>query len=99
MLTGVTDVSRTSILRTGKGTNPEVTAVTDTDSMYHSPEAAKKLLPVFEQTEDGDILVCPHGHVHLAIAGHQITLTPEQAEMWIEVMYDAAQEAREVDDP
>jgi len=40
-------------------------------------------------------LVCEHGHVHVILSETrtQITLTPEQAETWVEMLYDAAQEA------
>jgi len=40
-------------------------------------------------------LVCEHGHVHVIFGENrtQITLTPEQAETWVEMLYDAAQEA------
>jgi len=40
-------------------------------------------------------LVCEHGHVHVMFSdiGMQVTLSPEQAETWVEMLYDAAQEA------
>lgn len=44
-------------------------------------------------------MVCDHGHVHLVFGEEwlQISLTPDQAEKWVEVLYDAAQEAKEAD--
>ena len=40
-------------------------------------------------------LVCEHGHVHVILSENrtQVTLTPEQAERWVAMLYDAAQEA------
>jgi hypothetical protein len=40
-------------------------------------------------------MVCPEGHVHVTVDGQQVQLTPDQAETWVEELYDAAQVAKE----
>jgi hypothetical protein len=60
-------------------------------------EMERALLGQCERETSVIPMVCGDGHVHLVLENSwiEIMLTPEQAEGWVEALYDAAQEAKE----
>lgn len=59
---------------------------------------AGEYLRGLQQVTRGGVLACPEGHVHVVVGGNHLVQTPDDAETWVEILYDAAQRAREVSD-
>jgi hypothetical protein len=54
----------------------------------------KEVLEGLIPAENITPVVCEAGHVHIAVEGYDVCLSPEQAEQWVKVLYDAAQQAK-----
>lgn len=72
--------------------------MTDRIEEFKDTSLAEELLPVLNHAEAVRIMVCPEGHVHIAVEDYHVTLSPEDAEDWVGKIYDAAQAAKEIDD-
>jgi len=57
------------------------------------PDIVGDLLPEFPEADGAFVAVCQEGHVHMCVGREQVTLSPDDAEEWVKVLYDAAQDA------
>jgi transcriptional regulator with XRE-family HTH domain len=70
----------------------------DSEKYYTVGPEGMRLIGAANSTEYGHIVVCPDGHVHVVVGESEITLSPNHAERWVEILYDAAQEAQSIND-